>query len=223
MSGVSKEHIDKILAMSKFSVSKVGEKTCVVVCTLPNGFEITATSACVDPNDFSAVIGADICKLKIKDKLWELEGYRKQTEESLEPTGFKDRVRAEKADLDVKFTKLAEFLGTETFVALPEAEQERLMKQHDAMGTYLFFLGERIAAFEGEKTPDVEPPVLMSAVDANTALRAGKKVKRVGWVGCFLSSPRDCGIELHRVDGGRVGVWTPAKGDSSATDWMIVE
>jgi hypothetical protein len=148
MSGVSGLDIADLLNLSRFSVSKIGAKTCVVVCTLPSGFEITATSACVDPADFSMVIGADICKQKITEKLWELEGYRKQTEESLAPTGFKDRVRAEKADLDVKFTKLAEFLGTETFVALPAAEQERLMKQHDAMGTYLFFLGERIAAFE---------------------------------------------------------------------------
>lgn len=222
MSGVSREMIDGLLAASTFSVSKVSAKTCMMVCTLPCGFEITEASACVNPADYDEAVGAGICRKKIEDKLWELEGYRKQTAEHLAPTGFKDRVRAEKADLDVKFTKLAEFLGSETFVALPEAEQERLMKQHDAMATYRFFLGERIAAFEGEKTPDVEPPVLMSAVNANAALQDGKRVKRVGWNGCFLSKRNGCGIEIHHANG-PIGCWKPSKGDSSATDWMIVE
>lgn len=60
---------------------------------------------------------------------------------------FKDRVRAEKSDLDAKREKLLEFMKTERFVALTEAEQERLVKQYDVMGLYLRILRERIAAF----------------------------------------------------------------------------
>lgn len=139
-----------MLAASKFSVLKVGEKTCVVVCTLPNGFEISAASACVDPKDFSEVIGADICKLRIKDKLWELEGYRKQVSMATDggtPITFKDRVVLEKRDLDGRLKKLDAFIGTETYCALPEAEQDRLCRQADYMRNYSAVLGERIAAF----------------------------------------------------------------------------
>lgn len=151
MNGVSGLDIADMLAASKFSVSKVGEKTCVVVCTLPNGFEITATSACVDPADFSEVIGADICKLKIKDKLWELEGYRKQA--SMTPAGgtpitFTARVVVEKRELDEKLAKLTAFMDTAVYASLSAEERGRLSTQHRAMNRYSLVLEERIAAFE---------------------------------------------------------------------------
>lgn len=81
MGGVSRETIDGLLAASTFMVTKVGSKTCLVVCTLPSGFEITATSACDDPKDYDEDVGLGICKKKIADKVWELEGYRSQCDE----------------------------------------------------------------------------------------------------------------------------------------------
>lgn len=39
---------------------------------------ITESSACVDPKNFDATIGVQICKERIKNKIWELEGYRLQ-------------------------------------------------------------------------------------------------------------------------------------------------
>jgi hypothetical protein len=146
MSKVTSEHIDGIMAASTFRVQKVGLKTCLVVCTLPSGFEITATSACVNPAEYSEDIGVSICNKKIADKLWELEGYRAQLESA--PLDFKDRVRAEKDDLDAKRSKLLEFMKTERFTSLPETEQERMMKQYDVMGSYMSILRERISAFE---------------------------------------------------------------------------
>lgn len=50
-------------------------KTTVVVCTLVNGFAITASSACVDPANYDEQIGAEICMKIIKDKIWFLLGF----------------------------------------------------------------------------------------------------------------------------------------------------
>lgn len=62
-------------------------------------------------------------------------------------TDFQQRVVAEKAELDDKLRKLLVFHGTETFAGLPPAEQDRLVRQSNAMEDYSKVLGERIAAF----------------------------------------------------------------------------
>lgn len=57
------------------------------------------------------------------------------------------RVLQEMADLADKHQKLLDFTGTELFASLPEAERDRLARQHLAMGDYLNILSERVAAF----------------------------------------------------------------------------
>lgn len=57
------------------------------------------------------------------------------------------RVIGEKAQLDDKLTKLTAFLQGETFKALPEDEQDRLLRQSIAMRDYAAALDERISAF----------------------------------------------------------------------------
>lgn len=64
------------------------------------------------------------------------------------PSGtFQDRVRLEKEQLDEKRMGLAAFFGTPTFEGLPQAEQQRMRDQLDAMRDYSTLLGERIEAF----------------------------------------------------------------------------
>lgn len=61
---------------------------------------------------------------------------------------FQQRVIDEKAELDSKLEKLGNFIGTSPHWAnVPEAEQERMRRQHEAMVAYSNILGERIAAF----------------------------------------------------------------------------
>ena len=60
---------------------------------------------------------------------------------------YQTRVVEEKAALDEKVEKLAAFVGTERFCALPEAEQLRMIRQRNVMVDYSGILGERIAAF----------------------------------------------------------------------------
>ena len=58
-----------------------------------------------------------------------------------------ERVIAEKKELDERGNKLDQFILSEKFGTLPEAEQERMKRQLEIMGKYSEVLGERIAAF----------------------------------------------------------------------------
>lgn len=72
---ITPEDIKAILDASKFESVKMGEKTTVVCCTLPNGFVICESSSCVDPVNYDHELGTKICKERIANKVWELEGY----------------------------------------------------------------------------------------------------------------------------------------------------
>lgn len=63
------------------------------------------------------------------------------------PLDFRDRVRAEKAELDEKLAKLKAFFDTPIFVGLDEAEQQRMRAQDEAMCDYSNVLKARIDAF----------------------------------------------------------------------------
>jgi len=71
---VTQDDIDSTLLASTWSVSKIGQKTTVALLTLPSGFEIVGTSACVDPANYNEDIGSDIAKRRCIDKLWAING-----------------------------------------------------------------------------------------------------------------------------------------------------
>lgn len=78
---VTLEQVEGILEASEFEVfHKVFDKQCIVVAKLPNGFTIVGESACVDPANYDEQIGFDIAKGRIKNKIWELEGYKLQNQ-----------------------------------------------------------------------------------------------------------------------------------------------
>lgn len=77
---VTSEHIEDIMNRSKVSVHTAFDKCTIVVCQLPNGFVITESSACVDPKNYDEKLGVEICMKRIVDKVWELEGYKLQSE-----------------------------------------------------------------------------------------------------------------------------------------------
>lgn len=75
---ITQDIVDKIYDESeKLTYISFG-KCLILSCKLKNGFVITESSACVDPKNFDAIIGVQICKERIKNKIWELEGYRLQ-------------------------------------------------------------------------------------------------------------------------------------------------
>ena len=66
--------------LSEWKTWTVFDKCTVVACKLQNGFVLVEYSACISPENHDPEIGERNCRDKIINKLWELEGYRLQTE-----------------------------------------------------------------------------------------------------------------------------------------------
>ena len=76
---VTEKQIDEIMEKTDFQVEMMGDKTTVVMATLPNGFVIVESSSCVDPANYNHDLGVKLCKERIRDRLWMLEGYLLQS------------------------------------------------------------------------------------------------------------------------------------------------
>lgn len=72
---LTKECIDSLIARSIITDTKMGEKTTVVCCKLPNGFEIIESSSCIDPANYNHALGIKTCMGRIIDQAWKMEGY----------------------------------------------------------------------------------------------------------------------------------------------------
>lgn len=77
---VTQEHVENIFQNTTLDYATTFGKCTVLTAQLPNGFIIVESSACVDPINFDETIGADICNERVKNKIWELEGYKLQSE-----------------------------------------------------------------------------------------------------------------------------------------------
>lgn len=75
---ITQEDIDQLLAEAEVGVATVHETCTMVSVKLKNGFIITESSACVDPENYNVETGFNICMDHIANKLWELEGYALQ-------------------------------------------------------------------------------------------------------------------------------------------------
>jgi hypothetical protein len=75
---VTQGDIDKLLQEAEVGVATVHDKCTLVSVKLKNGFVITDSFACVDPENYSVEAGFDVCMDRIATKLWELEGYALQ-------------------------------------------------------------------------------------------------------------------------------------------------
>lgn len=75
---VDPARIDHLMDTATYDVQTVHDKCTVVVAKLENGFILTESSACVDPANYDAAMGERLCKDKIRERLWELEGYALQ-------------------------------------------------------------------------------------------------------------------------------------------------
>lgn len=77
---VTQRQIDDLIETADISVETRFGKVTVVTVRLENGFCITEASGAVDPENYSERIGREVCLERIKNKLWELEGYKLQCE-----------------------------------------------------------------------------------------------------------------------------------------------
>lgn len=85
---VTSKMVDDILEKSAVTVSTLYDKCTLVAVRLPNGFVITETSSCVDPKNYNEKLGVKACMKRIKDKIWELEGYLLQDKLSKDGYAF---------------------------------------------------------------------------------------------------------------------------------------
>ena len=77
---ITQEQIDALIRESQISVKTVFGKCTIVAVQLKNGFVLVESSSCVDPLNYNEAMGMAICIDRIKNKLWELEGYKLQNE-----------------------------------------------------------------------------------------------------------------------------------------------
>lgn len=70
---ITAEQVD--LAIESFHFQRMGQKTCVGICTLKNGFELVESASCVDPASYDDDAGASLVLHRIKDKIYTLLGY----------------------------------------------------------------------------------------------------------------------------------------------------
>lgn len=77
---ITQEDVDSFIV--EVQSQQLGDKTTVVVATLANGFILTESSSCVDPNNFNMDIGTSICMEHIKDRVWFLLGFLLQCGQS---------------------------------------------------------------------------------------------------------------------------------------------
>ena len=80
---ITQEDIDNIIKNTIFNVETKFDKCTVVTALLPNGFILTSSSGCVDKNNYDLRLGTEICKKKIEEQIWMLEGYFLQTLKSM--------------------------------------------------------------------------------------------------------------------------------------------
>lgn len=69
------EQAKRMLAEAEYDVSTIYDKCTVCVCKLKCGFVMVESSACVDPDNYDADLGKEICKERFLPKLAELLEY----------------------------------------------------------------------------------------------------------------------------------------------------
>ena len=75
---VTEEDVDamiKQIHVDQITPNDLGSVVTVTTVTLANGFTLTESSTCVDPENYDAKIGVDCCMERIKDKIWYLLGF----------------------------------------------------------------------------------------------------------------------------------------------------
>jgi len=74
---ISQEMVNNFI--SNFEVFTKQDKITIVIATLINGFTIVESSACVSTENYDENLGANICKKKIKDRIWSYLGFMLQS------------------------------------------------------------------------------------------------------------------------------------------------
>ncbi len=74
---VTQAHVDAQIV--DVQVSTVFDKVTVVAVRLRNGFVLVESAGAVDKANYRESVGREICLTRIKNRIWELEGYQLST------------------------------------------------------------------------------------------------------------------------------------------------
>lgn len=74
---VDMREIERMIQRADINVEKVFDRTTVVTLNLPNGFQITESSSCIDANSYNEKLAIEICKCNLTKRLAEMEAYHK--------------------------------------------------------------------------------------------------------------------------------------------------
>ena len=161
---VTKEQVDEIINSSEIETQSSFGKTTIVLAKLPNGFVIVESSSCVDPANYNQDIGHGICMERIRNKVWELEGYVLQSkmnhpalkEWAPEIPAYQKRIIVEHAELIKKCDDLNYFLNHHNGGGglVGPAQLEILQLQLRFMNDYLYVLERRMATFQRDTAED---------------------------------------------------------------------
>lgn len=74
---VDMKEIERTIQRADMDVEKAFDRTTVVTLKLPNGFQITESSSCIDANSYNEKLAIEICKCNLTKRLAEMEAYHK--------------------------------------------------------------------------------------------------------------------------------------------------
>lgn len=131
-------------------VMTVGDKTTVVNAHTLTGFDMVRHSSCVDPKNYSQILGKEYAMEEVVNNLWGHLGfvlqwakYGLKRKQVLPP--HVQRMIEEHKEVEQRLTKLSTFIDFgANFKALEIEEQERLKKQRVFMDEYFHILDERL-------------------------------------------------------------------------------
>lgn len=171
---VTQQDIDNLLNKAEWDMKTIFGKCTVVTCKLPNSFILVESSACVDPANYDHQIGEHICRERIKNKLWELEGYRLQCMLAATKNSEKREVCAR----EVMEQAIDHILQSETRLVFNELLAFIKGNKNFTREELIWFLRERGDFLR--KNPDMLPSYYKhdSAEQAATAKAAAKEAIR---------------------------------------------
>lgn len=75
---VTQEQINELVEKAEVEYATRFEKSLIATFKFENGWVETVDASCIDPANFNEEIGREIVMERIKNKMWELEGYALQ-------------------------------------------------------------------------------------------------------------------------------------------------
>lgn len=127
--------IEHILAQSKTEFVKLGKKTTHCMITVPSGFEITGESSCIDPTEYTQVLGEKFSKERAVQTLYMLEGYLLASER-MEQEARKNRFTNlvfRHSELGVMIEEIRAEINAGKPPELSPAEWAETVNQHNAL------------------------------------------------------------------------------------------